>query len=686
MPGNTSKKTYCEENAYLIFSAAGTFCSFYLAAMVNSLDDKPDVSPTAIATGVLGMACTTMLCIYKAYDEDRKLIEQKQEQKFLMIIKALHVKIQNRQKITSKQIIDVLNFFSKAIKNKYKDKINNLLSKVNPTREETRRRKKEAEYLQRQQNMAKREKEKKQSAIRNEAASLIQKNTRRHLARKTVHKARKNSAALIIQKNTRGMFSRKTTELLKQKNTAATLIQKNTRRHLARKTVPKLKKNNAALIIQKNTRGMFSRKATESLKQKNTAAIHIQKNTRRHLARKTVTKARKKNAALIIQKNTAAAKIQKNWRGRITRKKHSQQLESAITIQRLPRGYTARKTLKIIGEEAKTKVERQQKTSTPAQNSHPKVIESATALYTTKEIKDQFSDKPALFNLFKNITTNDWYILLFTVNYCETHQLNCFLNGRMAIYPGDTYNGIDLIVLPKNKTTEMTIDKYASNLLQKLHINNLTTKENVLQRNDTSTTDYKVYCQLTLTNINDLKIHITLRNNSPQNELKNRYCNHDRALRPITLNQSAECLFGPLLVLENENFENLEKKTLTMTVLSNFFTPYDILHHIKNLSRCYEANRNFIINVLNVFENNINQAICRGNPESFSQKAIEYWGGHTIKCLNFIANQATSLIDNQSTPFNNLSTFHNEISQQLSFEDYPQTPPSSGNAYYHPGY
>ena len=203
---------------------------------------------------------------------------------------------------------------------------------------------------------------------RDEAAIILQKYYRRHLAMKKLISLKEDKAATIIQAHwhryvarkrflawkqcviviqsqaRKWIAMRKRKELLKQRKEAAIIIQKNIRKFLAAKEFQRLKENKSATLIQTFWRCRSAR--NEFLEKKNSIillqsyvkmwsarrkynqiigdAIILQKYFRRHLAMKKLKSLKEGNAATIIQVY---------WRRYIARKHFLVLKKSTIFIQ-----------------------------------------------------------------------------------------------------------------------------------------------------------------------------------------------------------------------------------------------------------------------------------------------------------------------------------------------------------------
>ncbi|XLU78630.1 hypothetical protein S245_002051, partial [Arachis hypogaea] len=135
------------------------------------------------------------------------------------------------------------------------------------------------------------------------AARVLQRQIRTHIARKEFKELRQ--AAVCLQSNLRGILARKLYEQLRRE-AAALKIEKNFKGYVARKSF--LSVRSSAIIIQTGLRAMKARDEFRFRKQTK-AAIHIQANLRRQIAFSYYKKLQK-----------AAIVTQCGWRRRVARK------------------------------------------------------------------------------------------------------------------------------------------------------------------------------------------------------------------------------------------------------------------------------------------------------------------------------------------------------------------------------
>ena len=174
-------------------------------------------------------------------------------------------------------------------------------------------------------------------------------------------------ATILLQSQIRMWRSKKYyTGLLEQRNDAAIILQKYFRRHLAMKKLISLKEDKAATIIQaywhryvarkrflawkqcviviqsQARKWIAMRKRKELLKQRKEAAIIIQKNIRKFLAAKEFQR---------LKENKSATLIQTFWRCRSARKDFFEKKRCTILLQSYVRMWSARRKYnKIIGD------------------------------------------------------------------------------------------------------------------------------------------------------------------------------------------------------------------------------------------------------------------------------------------------------------------------------------------------
>ena len=223
-------------------------------------------------------------------------------------------------------------------------------------------------------------------------------------------------------------------------------------------------------------------------------------------------------------------------------------------------------------------------------------------------------------------------------------QFICYFNGRMAIYPHDTYNGIDLIVLPRNQNYSINKNDVHNKLYQSFlnfHIN----PRQLEAKHGFTTTPFS---QWIYTSTNGLKIYITMRDSTPTQELDNRLYNHNRGLRRIRHNSKNELIYGPLLTLKKENKDQLDNRHLTSSEPHPhrlLLKKINLFHAIKNISRSnvYDCaiGWRILISLSQLIESNNSPRAW----QTFISKAQQHWGGHTQTCLHFLNENKNTLAD-----------------------------------------
>jgi hypothetical protein len=264
-------------------------------------------------------------------------------------------------------------------------------------------------------------------------------------------------------------------------------------------------------------------------------------------------------------------------------------------------------------------------------------------------------------NFFKKISIETVHLLRATLTLCQQNHYTCFLNGRMALYPEDTYNGLDVILLPQPNAKTLTPSTLSDRLFYLTTYEQDIPKKELFQR--TNCSENKLFSQLIHTNIFELTTYITIRNHSTYQELAHRLLNHNRGLRPLLLDNQNVVRLGKRVTLFHENLQDIDQHHLTSNTLPHApLKQNDLWHHIKDLSRCTSANQEHINHVMySLFSAIDSHCTPPSRWNLFIHKALSHWKNHSIVCLQFLFKQ-------QANP--NLNFFINHLGHCIQFTLY----------------
>ncbi len=286
--------------------------------------------------------------------------------------------------------------------------------------------------------------------------------------------------------------------------------------------------------------------------------------------------------------------------------------------------------------------------TTTAQDICHALISKSTELSQVENTYDYYYNKAVTFQFFKSLDQDAANVLHYTISFLQENMQDrfiCYFNGRMAIYPHDIYNGIDLIVLPRNQNYSISKNDVHIKIYQYFLNFNINPRQLKEKRGFTTTP----FSQWIYTSINGLKIYITMRDSTPTQELDNRLYNHNRGLRRIRHNSEIELIYGPLLTLKQENKDRLDNRHLTSSEPDRrFLKKINLFHAIKNISRSqvydYAIGFSILISLSQLIQSNSSPIAWH----TFISNAQQHWGGHTQTCLHFLNENKNTLTDSSS--------------------------------------
>ena len=349
----------------------------------------------------------------------------------------------------------------------------------------------------------------------------------------------------------------------------------------------------------------------------NTSATAIQKTVRRHQAQQKLK--------IIL---TALHCIQSLFRKRTI---YNAQVKAASLIQRTTRTYfKTQRLLKKQHRELITDV-------VDSLINYALRISRENAAVTYLPTNSDHQTLWSALHFSQPLPEETLLLINYTLVFFHQHNYRYYINGRMSLYPQDTYNGLDLMALPEqlNTTNDLQI------LLSQLHYQLMQTKcftpSSFNSRH--SHHNNKNYSQLIHSSPHGFMTYITIRNNTVWHELNQRSLNHNRGLRALYYDQDNLIRIDRCLVLSNENSAHIQQKHLTTNQLSSPLLPTgSLLHLIKDISRCHTANQE-LINLTHQSLIRVLSETCTSPFEwkSFTEKALMHWKIHSLQCYSFIS-------------------------------------------------